>query len=68
MFESGNLNVGTGKAPPLVGIKDALYAALQANGVDDRALQQAFTLCQKFGDDGVREMQGILMNLLKNMA
>ena len=39
MFESGNLNVGTGKAPPLVGIKDALYAALLARCADESVLE-----------------------------
>ena len=31
--------MGTGKAPPLVGIKDALYAALLARCADESVLE-----------------------------
>lgn len=39
VLESGDLNAVTGKAPPLVGIKDALYAALLARCADESVLE-----------------------------
>ena len=45
---------------------ESLFAALKDNGVDAKAMQQAFITCQKFEADGTVAVQGILSNLIKN--
>ena len=45
---------------------EAVYSTLRAYGVDDGAMQQAFSLVQRCGDDGIDKLRGITTNLWKN--
>ena len=45
---------------------EAVYSTLRAYGIDDGAMQQAFSLVQRCGDDGIDKLRGITTNLWKN--
>ena len=45
---------------------EAVYSTLRAYGIDDGAMQQAFSLVQQCGDDGIDKLRGITTNLWKN--
>ena len=41
-----------------------MHATLQKLGVDERTMKQVFLTIQRFGDDGVDAVQGIVDNAL----
>ena len=45
---------------------ESVYSTLRTLGVDTPAMQQAYLVVQRFGDDGLKTLQDICSNVIKN--
>ena len=44
----------------------SLHSTMKNLGIDDHAIHIAFLVAQRFGQDGLKEIQSIMMNVIKN--
>ena len=46
--------------------ESSLYSTMKNLGMDEHAMHIAFLLVQRFEQDGLKEVQGVIMNVIKN--
>ena len=62
----GYINADTPEFASFVLTEASLHSTMKTLGIDEHAMHLAFLLVQRFEQDGLKEVQGVIMNVIKN--